>query len=177
MKDDLGDIGGRKLGRPKGAVAKIRLVHHTVAQLYAYDVKIPEIALIVRRTTATIRNWIDLPAFQELIQAYRKEYTEKYQSNLDYRADTIARLTTMAGELLVERLESAIETGELIPIRDLMKILDSGNDRTGLGKQETKVNINVGIGSRLDNAVKVVKKVEEARATGTDNIVKFVRRV
>ncbi len=56
--------------------------------------------------------------------------------------------------------------------RTLLSIAADSDDRTGLGKQETRVNLNVGIGAKLDRARQARDKVIEERS----NVVKLVRR-
>ena len=157
-------------GRPLGSLAKIRAHHHMVARLYAKGHKPPEIARFLNRTPATIRNWIDTPACAELVAQYAEGYETEVTNELEYRASLRRQASTLALEKLVEDLE-----GDLISShRTLLALADSSDDRTGLGKMETKVNVNVGIGSKLDQARERRDKVISTRVEG--NVVKLDRR-
>lgn len=159
-----------KRGRPKGAVAKIRAHHHLVAQLYAKGLKPTEIAPIVNRTSATVRNWLDSPASQELVAQYTGEIGERVSSEMEYRIALRRKAGTMAMEKLVEMLEA----DEIESEKSLLAIAADSDDRTGLGRQETKVNLNMDLGARLDRAIERREKLIEGRA----NVVELkVRRL
>jgi len=148
-----------KKGRPKGAVAQIRAVHHLVAQLYAKGLKPTEIAPIVNRTSATVRNWIDSPANAELVAQYTGEFSERITSEMEYRIALRRKAGTMAMEKLVEMLEG----DEIQSEKSLLAIAADSDDRTGLGRQETKVNLNMDLGARLDRAIERREKLIEDR--------------
>ncbi len=159
-----------KRGRPKGAMAKIRAHHHLVAQLYAKGLKPTEIAPIVNRTSATVRNWLDSPASQELVAQYSAGEHERITSEMEYRIALRRKAGTMAMEKLVEQLEA----DEIDAPRTLLAIAADSDDRTGLGRQETKVNLNMDLGARLDRAIERREKLIEGRA----NVIELkVRRL
>jgi hypothetical protein len=160
-----------KRGRPKGAVAKIRAVHHLVAQLYAKGMKPTEIAPIVNRTSATVRNWLDSPANAELVAQYCGAEGERITSEMEYRIALRRKAGTMAMEKLVEMLEA----DEIESEKSLLAIAADSDDRTGLGRQETKVNLNMDLGARLDRAIERGKKLDEERGKVIE--LKSVRRL
>jgi len=160
-----------KKGRPKGAVAKIRAVHHLVAQLYAKGMKPTEIAPIVNRTSATVRNWLDSPANAELVAQYCGAEGERITSEMEYRIALRRKTATMALEKLAEQLEA----DEIDAPRTLLAIAADGDDRTGLGRQETKVNLNMDLGARLDRAIERREKLIEGRTNVVE--LKAVRRL
>jgi hypothetical protein len=151
-------------------VAKIRAHHHLVAQLYAKGLKPTEIAPIVNRTSATVRNWLDSPASQELVAQYTGEIGERVSSEMEYRIALRRKAGTMAMEKLVEMLEA----DEIESEKSLLAIAADSDDRTGLGRQETKVNLNMDLGARLDRAIERREKLIEGRT----NVVELkVRRL
>jgi transposase len=160
-----------KRGRPKRAVAKIRAVHHLVAQLYAKGMKPTEIAPIVNRTSATVRNWLDSPANAELVAQYCGAEGERITSEMEYRIALRRKAGTMAMEKLVEMLEA----DEIESEKSLLAIAADSDDRTGLGRQETKVNLNMDLGARLDRAIERGKKLDEERGKVIE--LKSVRRL
>jgi len=161
----------RPRGRPKGAVAKIREVHHLVARLYAKGMKPPEIAALVNRTPATIRNWLGSPANAELVAQYEKESSEEIISEVEYAILLKRRLRTLADEELLELIEAEPDK---FSIKDLIALSADSSDRTGLGKQSVQVNINLDLKSRMEQAKKRLVGLDEARAAG--KVVDFVRR-
>jgi len=161
-------------GRPKGSVASIREVHHTVAQLYARGAKPTEIGAMINRTGQTIRNWLATPAMAELVAQYAGEFNIELVSEVDYNTNLKRHNRTAADEEIARRLAEAPQD---IPLRDLVKISADASDRTGLARQETKVNLNMNLGDKLERASERVKAVKEARAVGGhDNVVKMIRR-
>jgi hypothetical protein len=168
----IGD-GEAKRGRPLGAVGKIREVHHLVARLYARGHKPPEIAAMVNRTGATIRNWLAAPATAELVAEYASEFEAEVTTELEYRQGLARANAAMAREEIGRRLA---EEPEALPLAQLVRIAADADDRTGLGKTETRVNLNADLGARLDAARERSAKIIEGRAAG-DNVVKLVRRV
>jgi hypothetical protein len=160
----------RVRGRPKGAVGKIREVHHFVARMYAKGHKPPEIAKVVNRTSATVRNWLATPANAELVAQYAADYGELAEGELDYRLQLRRQASTMALEKLVEKLQAE----EIEEPKMLLAIASDSDDRTGLGRTETKFNLNVDLGTRLDKARERRDRILEARIEG--NVVKLERR-
>jgi len=157
-------------GRPVGSVGKIREVHHFVAQAYAAGMKPPEIAQLVNRTAATVRNWLNAPANAELVAQYAKEHFQALANEAERRLAVKRRLAAMADEEILDRLEA--DAGQFNN-RELIALSADASDRTGLGKTETKVNLNVDVGTRLDKAKAERLKVIDGR---TGEIVKFIRR-
>jgi len=164
-----------KKGRPRGAVAKIRAVHHLVAQLYAKGMKPPDIARYVNRTSATIRNWIDSPANQELVAQYCSAEHEQILSESEYTLGLLRRGRTLAIEQVVEQLEEAEVTGEQLPLSKLLAVAGDFADRTGVARQTVTLNINANLESRMDGLRERHLKLVEARKEGT--VVKLVRRL
>ena len=158
-----------KLGRPQGSLGKIRAVHHLVARLFAKGRKVAEIAKIVNRTPATVRNWINSPANAELVAQYEKEECEVVENEIDYRIE----LGRRAGTLAIERLVEKLEAGEIDDGKLLLAISADVNDRTGIAKTTNQVNLNIDLRARLEKAQAARLKVIDGR-TGT--ITKFVRR-
>ena len=168
------DVKGLKAkGRPRGALGKIREMHHLVAQLYAQGLKPTQIAAIVKRTPQTVRNWLNTPANIELVARLEKEYCGEaftvVKDSLDFRRYLSEELATVC----LEQLVSAAHAGELTN-SEALRILDSRDDRTGMGKMVTNVNLHGDLGDRLDAAVERSRKVIEGRVEG--NVIKLNRR-
>jgi predicted transcriptional regulator len=137
-----------------------------------------EIAQVVGRSAQTVKNYIDSPANAELIAQKVEAAAKGRQSNLEYRAEIRARAATLASEMLLNRLEEAEARGETLPMRELIKIAADSDDRTGLGKQETRLNINADLGQRLDKAIEAKHRAGEIRAGAFGGaVVEFKKRV
>ena len=158
-------------GRPKGAVGKIREVHHFVAQCYAKGMKPPAIAELVNRTPATVRNWLNSPANANLVVEYEKEHFLELANEAEYRAWIKRRFATLADEELLDRI---ITDPSQFSNRELIAGSADASDRTGLAKTNVQVQAVLNMGERLEEARAMKEKMLEARVEG--NVVKLVRR-
>lgn len=160
-------------GRPKGSttVDKIREVHHFVARMVAKGHKPAEIARVINRSAPTVRNMLANPAMADLVAGYQDEHFAEAENELDYRTELEKQISVLG----LERIRDKLADPECdMPIAQVIKAVDSANDRTGLGKQETRVNLNVDLGAKLDRATKAKRGLDAARAVG--NVVDFIRR-
>lgn len=146
--------------KPKGTVGQIREIHHRVARLYAKGLKYTEIAAIVNRTPPTIKNWLASPANQELVAHYEGLEEAEVTSEAEYRLELRKRAATMALEKLVEKLEA----DQIDADRTLLAIVADSDDRTGLGRQETRVNLNVGIAAQLEQRMARANSLMDRRS-------------
>jgi hypothetical protein len=167
---ELSEVEVRGRGRPQGAVGKIRAVHHLVAQLYAKGMKPPEIAAIVNRTSATIRNWLAAPANAELVAQYEGAEHEEIMTEAEYTLALKRRIRTIADEELLERIEA---DPTAFSNRELVILTADASDRTGFGKQSVQVNVNLDLKARMEQAKKKLEGLSEARTEG--RVVEFVR--
>lgn len=163
-----------KLGRPPGAVGKIRERHHTIAKMAGAGFTPAEIARTIGMTPNGVRLWIDNEANADLVASYAGAYAERADAMIDRRLALMNEAAVIALVKLKEQLLEDIEAGIPIPYDKLVKIAGHLDDRTGLGKQETKVNLNMDLGARLDKARERTRGLEEARSAG--KVVDFVRR-
>lgn len=173
-KGDLAKAEVKSLGRPKGAVGWIRERHHTMAKLYAAGFNFAEISRMVGMTPAGVRLWVNNPANAELISEYAGDQVARTDAMIDRRIAMQNEIAVLATMQLKEQLLEDIEAGNAIPYDKLVKLAAHVDDRTGLGRQETKVNLNMDLGSRLDKAKARQEELAKARAEG--KVVEFVRR-
>ena len=160
-----------ELPQVQSRVQTLRTAHHTMAQLLAKGLKDTEVARLVNRSPPTVRNFRLVPANQELIASYAQDENEELLDEVEYRLTLRRRSGTLALERLVDDLEAGVEMSH----RTLLAITDSTDDRTGIGKVEAKLNINVDLKSKMIEAEKRLEGLEEARAAG--KVVDFVRRL
>jgi hypothetical protein len=156
-------------------MGKVRAVHHLVARLYARNVPVKDIAAMVNRTPATIRNWINAPANQELVAQYAKENEVEVTGELEYRI----QLARLAGTMAREKICAQLENDEIENTRVLLAIAADVDDRTGIGKIQTQINLQGDLGARLNRARQRVKELnskKEIEGVVQGNVVKMKRR-
>lgn len=169
--------GSAKLGRPQGAVGQIRSRHHTIAKFLAAGLKLADIAKLVGMTPAGVRAFAENEANAELIATYTAEVQAQVDSFIEARRVLMEQASLKAQVLINEALDEALETGTPIGLDKLVKIAANADDRTGLGKQETRVNLNANVGARLDAIrEKRLKGAREVAVVGSTNVVKLERR-
>ena len=143
--------------RPK-TVKQVKAMHHAVAEMAASGMKNSEIARAVGRTPPTIANWRAVPANAELEADYRERFGAERKDQLAYRRELREKLAILA----LERMVDALEAGEEISFRDCLSAAGDSDDRTGLARTETRVNLNASIGARLDRARKRITEAKRA---------------
>src|SRR6266705_2514035 len=83
---------------------------------------------------------------------------------MDYYASSV-KLRDINQRMLLEEYEELDERGERPPIRTMLAVNADYADRTGFGKRQTNVNINVDFAAQLDRAIK--------RSQGSSNVIEF----
>ncbi len=159
----------------RSAVSRIRDVHHRMAQLYAAGLKPRAIAEITGRSVVSVREWRRSPASEELVAQYREGIEGEITEVLGEQVKIITRARPIAWSQILDQLVEAEESGEPLPIRSLLAIAGDTSDRTGLGRQATQVNINVGIGAELEKRMRRAGSLMDRRAV-VDVTPKLVRR-
>lgn len=150
-REDLAEI---MVPPKKSAVARLRDPHHHAARLIAAGVRPME--EVARRTGYSRSRLYVLtldPTFQELVASYRTREDASFYSTRDDYYETATANMLKAEVQIAEKLEAAEETGELLPIRDLLAISRDAADRFGYGKKTTNLNVNVDFASKLEKAI------------------------
>src|SRR6266702_225443 len=165
-------MGGEGSGRPQGrrnkvltAAQRYRDTHHMLARLCARGLKPREIARRAGYTVSRVYQFRNDPAFLELIEYYRSCVDQTWREEAtDYYASSV-KLRDMNQRMLLEEYEELDERGERPPIRTMLAVNADYADRTGFGKRQTNVNINVDFAAQLDRAIK--------RSQGSSNVIEF----
>lgn len=160
-RDDLHILEGK---RQMPTTQTMRDTHHRVARMFAAGLRPMEIASRSGYSYQRIYTLSKDPAFQNLIENYRNMVNESYRETVDDFHETMVEARHGAMRQIKDKLEMAEENGELLPTRELISIVELTADRTGYGKKETKVNINVDFAARLERAVDRKKKLIEGQA-------------
>jgi hypothetical protein len=94
------------------------------------------------------------PAFTELCAHYRGIVTADYVQSADSYLEVLLANKLKAEVMLGDKLDAAIDGDEVLPTRDLMAISRDAADRTGHGKVQTNMNVNVDFAAKLEAARK-----------------------
>lgn len=134
--------------------------HHALAKALAQGMTNIDAALSCGYSAGTVSALKSDPTFQELIRKYQVDV------NFLYRGihEALTGLAQDAANEIAARLESEPEK---IPLPQLMEITKLAADRVGFGpSSKTEMNVNVGIGTRLDEArERARQKALEASST------------
>jgi len=140
-KEDLLRHKASTLGAQTPPLARIRQVHHRLAQLMAQGLKDVEIAAITNYSQSRLSILKNDPAFQELMQHYAQTQQAAFVDTLDIlaglAADTLSELRT--------RLEEQPET---LSNKDLLQLSQLTLDRSGNGPVSTQRNENFNISAK-----------------------------
>lgn len=128
--------------------------HHRVARAIASGMSNGEVAAVCGRSITRVSQLRGDPAFQELIAHYRSMITAEWLGNADPVIDFMRNNALKAQAMLSDKLDAAAESDEFLPTRDLVSIAELGLDRTGYGKVNKNVNINVDFAANLEKARK-----------------------
>ena len=158
-REDLPRLVEKRNSTP--LLARIRDPHHRVARMFAMGMRVHEVR---DRTGYSYQRLATLrgdPSFKELVAQYRNDVHESFKENVDDYHELLVSNMLKAETQLAEKLEIAEEEGEFLPVRDLIAISRDAADRTGYGKRQTNLNVNVDFAAQLEKAIARSCKVIE----------------
>lgn len=135
-------------------IQSIRDSHHRVARAIASGMSNGEVALTCGISITRVSQLRGDPSFIELIAHYRSMITAQWLGDADPVVDFMRTNALKAQAMLSDKLDAAAESDEFLPTRDLVSIAELGLDRTGYGKVNKNVNINVDFAANLERARK-----------------------
>lgn len=145
-----------RLSEPKRipTITRIKDSHHFIAKLFAAGMDTVQVAQHIGYPYSRVRMIRASPAFEELIQDYRKQVDQQWLANLDAYFDVTTSNMMRAELQLADRLAQAEDNDdEALPVRDLIAISRDAADRFGYGKKQTNVNVNADFASLLEKAI------------------------
>src|SRR6266704_5389563 len=152
-------------GRPiSGAVKRFRDPHHRVARLFASGLGLAEVAARSGYSYNRVSQLHADPAFQELIAAYRRKVTERFEEVADEVVQEGLEQIRIGQRMVREQLEEAEENEAHIPLRTLITLNADNMDRFGYGKRQTNLNVNADFASLLEKAIARSGKTIEGTA-------------
>ena len=154
--------------KPPSVVKRFRDTHHMMARLFALGFRTGEVAEKMGYSVSRISILRNSPAFEELVEAYRRDVDGLWRQRQDEYLELTTRAKMIAARMKVDQMEEAEENGEHIPLRTLLAIEGDAADRTGYPKGAVTTNINITLAAQLDRARKrssrVLKLVESVAA-------------
>lgn len=157
------DLAVLAIPRPTNTLAQLRDNHHRIARSIAAGLSNVQTAEICGVSINRISVLKGDPAFAELIAHYRGVITAEYAVAADPVIDFLRTNALKAAAMLSDKLDAAADADEFLPTRDLLGIAELGFDRTGYGKVNKNVNINVDFAAQLEAARKRSASAREPR--------------
>lgn len=148
------DLAVLQIPRPQNQIQTLKDTHHRVARAVAAGLSTTEVAALTGRSQSRISTLKSDPAFMELVAHYRSIITAEFAREADPVIEYLKGNALKAAAMLSDKLDAASEANEFLPTRDLLGIAELGFDRTGYGKVNKNVNINVDFAAQLEAARK-----------------------
>ncbi len=140
--------------RPANALQTLRDSHHRIARAVASGLPNYEVAAACGIGYSRLSILKADPAFAELVAHYRGMITAQWLTEADPVIELLGSVRTKALAMIEDKIDHAAEQNEFLPSRDLATFAELGLDRTGYGKVNKNVNINVDFAQKLEEARK-----------------------
>lgn len=148
------DLAVLTIPRPPNQIQNVRDTHHAVARAIAAGLSNAEVAALTGRSINRVSTLRQDPAFKELVAHKRAMIDAEFAASADPVIDYLRGNALKAAAMLSDKLDDAMDKEEFLPTRDLLGIAELGFDRTGYGKVNKNVNINVDFAAQLEAARK-----------------------
>jgi len=158
-----------ELDAPRGRetpVAKLRDVHHRMAQLFAAGLGTGDVAEITGYSLSRVSVLRASPAMEELISTIRGQDNLVIRDRAAETFENMAGVVSLAMREIRDRIEEA--PGE-VPLGTLQKLVSDLGDRVGFVKRTVNVNVNMDFAARLEKARTAVKVIEAQRDREIDH--------
>jgi len=159
-RDDLVVLQEKRTGQQ---LQTIRDSHHRVARAMALGLSNGEVAAACGCSISRVTMLRHDPALMELVAHYRAILTVETIDLKDTVNEYLESIRTKSLAMIEDKIDTAVEAGEFLPSRDLATFAELGLDRTGYGKVNKNVNINVGLANNIEKAIARSTKVREVR--------------
>lgn len=160
VREDLKLLNGEIGPATHSMMKRMRDSHHNVARLLASGARVMEVAYATGYSSGTISRLKSDPAFVELIEHYRVEVKELFQST----TQKLAALSRDALDELNQRLE---EDPNQFSNKMLLEMAVVGADRSGAGPTSKSIVVHTGLSSQDLNHLKQAAQ-QAARTTIID---------
>lgn len=149
--------------RPGATIQNLRDSHHRIARAVASGLSNAEVSAATGYSITRINVLRQDPAFKELVAHKRSMIDVEWAEAADPVVELLKSNALKAQAMISDKLDDAMEKGEFLPTRDLLGIGELGLDRTGYGKVNKNVNVNVDFAASLEAARKRSAAVREPR--------------
>jgi len=150
-REDLQHLAKRRA--PVG-VQSLKDSHHRVARAVASGLNNIQTADACGITTARVSQLRQDPAFIDLVAHYRSMLTAEWIREADPVVEMLGAIRQKSLAMIEDKIDQAAANDEFLPSRDLASFAELGLDRTGYGKVNKNVNINVDFAAKLEQARK-----------------------
>lgn len=150
--DDLARL--HEGNRSTSSIQKLRASHHKIARLAAYGFNNKAIAAHTGYTRERVGQLLGSPAMKELVAVYSEKVIEQEKEDLDAYLALKTSNMVAAERHIADHIAELDEAGELLPVKTALAISADGADRTGYGKRQTNMNVNVDFAAMLEKAIK-----------------------
>lgn len=140
---DLALLEAAPRGVTPTSLKRLRDAHHGIARLIATGAPQHEIAAITGYSQSRISILKSDPAFQELVEHYRKIALD---AAAEITADRAVKMAALHDLIVEEKLTRLEESPESIDHETLDKWDRTAADRTGMGPQTKSMNVNLNVG-------------------------------
>ncbi len=156
------DLAHLTVKREATVVQSLRDNHHRMARAVASGMSLSEVAATCGVSVNRVSSLKSDPSFQELVAHYRSIITAEWAQQ-DTVIEFMRSNALKAQAMISDKLDDAAEKNEFLPTRDLLGIAELGLDRTGYGKVNKNVNINVDFAAKLEAARNRSGRAREVR--------------
>lgn len=111
-----------------------------------------EVSAITGVSQPRLHNYRTDPAFEQLIAEYRPKISAVDVEKYDYIRDVATTTLRNVVEMVAEEVEEAINSGERIPMRQLLPLIRDYGDRFGYGKHTHNTNTQVTFAIEMEEA-------------------------
>jgi hypothetical protein len=153
------DISHLTVKREPKTLQSLRDNHHRIARAIASGLSNAEVAQTCGISIGRAHTLRVDPAMKELVAHKRAMIDAEWAAATDPVVEIMKSNAMKAAAMLSDKIDETAEKGEYLPTRDLVAIQEFGFDRTGYGKVNKNVNINVDFAAKLEEA-----RVRSARA-------------
>ena len=163
------DLAHLTIKREASVVQTLRDNNHRIARAVASGMSVGDIAAACGVTISRVSSLKSDPAFIDLIAHYRAIITSEWAQQ-DTVIEFLRSNSLKAAAMLSDKLDEAAEKGEHLPTRDLLGIQELGLDRTGYGKVNKNINVNVDFAAKLEAARNRASRASETRVLELQSI-------
>jgi hypothetical protein len=160
--------------RPVKVLQSLKDSHHRLARAVSTGLSNNEIAKLYGTSANRLATLKQDPAFIELVAHYRGLITAEFIRAADPVIEYLDSVKLKALAMIEDKLDDADAKGEFLPSRDLVAFSELGLDRTGYGKVNKNLNLNVDFAAQLEAARKRSGRAKEIDGTATSTHVSRV---